>query len=346
MTPLDLMKRFGTEAISSELAGFSLRDQLFPHRRFSEATARIAELHHYGCRNKVSVGLSVSGPSGVGKTTILEHYQAQFPRYSDGNTTCIPVLTVGTPAGPTVKSLAQSILTALGDPGAHRGSAEEKTQRIYLFLERCRVQVIFLDEFHHFFFAETTRHFRQISDWLKGLMNTARVGLVLVGLPEGEEVVKANPQLWRRFSSRVLLSPFDIDDEQDLAEFRGLLRAFEAALPLPVEVPLHEANLARQFYFASDGRLDYVRKVLEGAISIANQAGLSCLDLPIYESSFRKHVWSEASDRLNPFHPASIQRRLNRAGEPFAAAGYASMIGSPVARRLGLAHHNKGEIRA
>lgn len=346
MTPLELMAQLATVKPSSELAGFSLRRNLFMHQRISETTSRIAEQHHYSRLNKVSVGLIIAGPSGVGKTTILDQYQEHFPRYSAGGVTCIPVLTVETPSAPTVKSLAQAILVALGDPVAHRGSAEEKTQRIYLFLERCGVEIIFFDEFHHFFYTESTRHFRQVSDWLKGLMNTTRVALVLVGLPEGEEVVKANPQLWRRFSSRALLSPFSLEDEKDFAEFRSMLRHFEAALPLPVEEHLYVANLSRRFHLGSDGRIDFVRKILEGAVSAANRAGLRSLDLPAYASGFRSQIWDDAPDRLNPFHPSSTLRPLNRAGEPFESAGYASMIGSPVARRLGLVGHNKGEVRA
>jgi hypothetical protein len=346
MTPLELMQRFRVETICRNLAGFSMRECLFPHRRFSEITGRIAEQHHYSVTNKAAAGLMIAGPSGVGKTSLIRFYQEQFPRFSDGGVTRIPVLTVSTPAGPTVKNLAQAILASLGDPAAHRGSAEEKTQRIHLFLERCEVEIVFLDEFHHFFYTESTKHFRHISDWLKGLMDASHVALILVGLPEGEEVVKANPQLWRRFSSRSLLSAFNFEDADDFIEFRGLMKAFQEALPLEIAVPLHEGNLARRFWVASDGRLDYVRKILEGAVSVANTAGIRCLDLPVYASAFRNQIWDRVSERLNPFHPDSILRPLTRGGEPFESGGYASMIGSPVARRLGLAHYQREGTRA
>ncbi len=344
MTPLELMARFSAGGSHGEWAGFSMRHHLFPHRRFAETTHRIAEQHHYSQTNGVSAGLMIAGPSGVGKTTLIDHYHEQFPRHSDGAATRVPVLVVSTPAGPTVKSLAQAVLVALGDPAAHRGTAEEKTLRIHLFLERCHVEMLFLDEFHHFFYTESSKHFRHISDWLKGLMDQTRIALVLVGLPEGEEVVKANPQLWRRFSSRSLLSAFDMKDAKDFVEFRGLLRAFQKSLPLPVEVPLYGANLARRFWLGSDGRLDYVRKILEGAVAVANRAGLRSLDLPAYASAFRNQIWDAATDRLNPFTPVSILRPLTRSGEPFESGGYASMIGSPVARRLGLVQHNKGVL--
>ena len=342
MTPLDLINRYANSGVGNQPVGFSLREKLFQHRRFQEITRSIAELHHYSQSNQVSNGFMVVGPAGVGKTTIAHEYLAHFPRYKQSGVTQIPVLVVGTPSSPTVKSLAQSILAAMGDPTAHRGSAEEKTQRIYTFLQRCGVQVLFLDEFHHCFYTDSPKHFRHVSDWLKTLMNTTQLSLILIGLPEGEAVVKANPQLWRRFGSVSLLSPFSYEDPDDFTEFRGLLKAFQASLPLPVALNLHENNLARRFYIGSGGRLDFVRKILEGALTVACRAGIDTLDLPLYAAGFREQVWAAGSDRDNPFHPDSNMRSLTRPGEPFESGGYASMIGSPVARRLGLANGYKG----
>jgi energy-coupling factor transporter ATP-binding protein EcfA2 len=341
-TPLDVLKQFRPlDETQEAYDGFSLRKHLFPHRRFASAMSRIAEQHHYSRSNEVSTGLMVVGPSGVGKSTLIEHYQDRFPRQSEVSRTKIPVLSVGTPAGPTVKNLAQAVLAALGDPAAHRGSAEEKTQRANLLLGCCKVELLVLDDFQHFFYAQTLKDFRHISDWLKGLMDATRVALVLVGLPECENVVRANPQLWRRFSSRVLYSSFALNDEEDFLEFRAVLRGFQEHLPLPVATPLHEANLARRFWFGSDGRLDFVRKVLEASVSIAGATGINCLDLPIYARAFRDTVWADVSERLNPFSLNSIGRPLVKPGEPFEAGGNSTLIGSPVAQRLGLLHEKR-----
>lgn len=340
--PLDILKQFRPiDEAQPVYDGFSLRKHLFPHRRFATAMSRIAEQHHYSRTNRVSTGLMALGPSGVGKSTLVEHYLDRFPRYSEGGTTRIPVLSVGTPAGPTVKNLAQAILVALGDPAAHRGSAEEKTQRIHLFLGRCQVELLVLDDFQHFFYAQSLKDFRHISDWLKGLMDATRVALVLVGLPECENVVRANPQLWRRFSSRVSYSSFDMNDGDDFGEFRAVLRGFQEHLPLPVATPLHEANLARRFWLGSDGRLDFVRKVLEGAVSIAGANGFDCLDLPLYARAFRETVWADVGELLNPFSMTGVGRPLTRTGEPFEAGGNSTLIGSPVAKRLGLLHEKR-----
>jgi hypothetical protein len=148
--------------------------------------------------------------------------------------------------------------------------------------------------------------------------------------------VRSNSQLWRRFSAQIDLRSFNQNDEADWLEFRGLLQVFESTLPMPAEAPLHEANMARRFYVASGGRLDYVRKVLEGGVTVAARAGLTALDLSALAAGFRERVWQDVPDRLNPFHPQAVLRVLDRVGEPFEPDSHAQMIGSPVARRLGM----------
>ena len=342
MNALDLIKQFGGTDSVQDYAGFSLQGTLFPHKRFAKAIRCIAEVHHYAQKNATSRGLMLTGPTGAGKTTILNFYEGKFPRYSDGTATCIPVLKVSTPVAPTLKSLAQTLLIALQDRFDDRGSGEAKTKRVYQFLEKCKVQLIFIDEFHHCLFAKNGEQYSAISEWLKLIMNELNIALVLVGLPEGERIVYNNHQLRRRFSSRIQITPFSISEECDFDEFRGILRAYQGQLPLKVEVPLHEANLARRFLIGSDGRLDYVRKILEGAVAVAQSIGCATLDLPIYESAYRNEVWDCAPDELNPFSTQSILRRLDKKDEPFDVGGYGSMIGSPVARHLGLALRTQG----
>lgn len=335
MNPLSILKSFNQATPSSEgdLGLFSLRGEILQHRRLREVICLIAELHQYSLENVVGGGLLVSGPSGVGKTSLLRSYAGWFPADHQGKVSTYRVLSITTPSSPTVKSLAEAILVALGDPMARKGSAEEKTFRIYKLLAACNVELLIIDEFQHFYYTHSVIEFRRISDWLKNLISLSGLAVVLAGLPESEVVIKSNEQLNRRFSSRYYLSGFTGLDPDDFDEFRAILKVFDAKLPIRPLRPLHEANLARRFLVASNGLLDYVRKILETSVAVASSAAMPTLDLPIYALAFRRSVSADISDRLNPFHPESPLRILNKQGEPFYSPEFSNGIGSPLARR-------------
>lgn len=340
-TPIELMAQYadfsgGTEPPDQALSGFRLKPVPIPHRRFREGMHRLAELHHSRRAYQAGGGLLILGHSGAGKSTLIEHYELLYPRVHAPEGTRIPVLRVSVPSSPTTKSLAEAILVALKDPKAHRGTASEKTERIEAWLERCGVELILLDEFQHLFYTPSLIGYRDVTDWLKRLISNTNVAMVACGLPEAALVVESNEQLARRFSARIQLSSFVLDDEDDFREFRGLLRSLQALLPLPLEIPLYESNLARRMHVASYGLVDYLGKVLEGAVSAAVAARLSQIDLPALAAGFRNRVWSAVPERLNPFHPESILRPLDRPGEVFYLHTQHDSVGSPLARRIGL----------
>lgn len=344
MKPLDIIKKYSGETAGKNIdftTGFSLPRSLLEHTRVKVVMRAIAEIHHYSQRNQKGKGLLILGPSGVGKSSFLNHYCSFSPPVLESQLTRIPVLLVVTPSTPTVGSIAEAILTAMKDPLAQRGTVEAKTARIYQLFAICKVELLMIDEFQHFFYARSSLDFRRITDWLKNFIIETKVAVVLSGLPESEIVVKSNFQIERRFTSKCVITPFQIDSSEDFSEFRGLLGAFQKALPLPVETPLYEANMARRFMVASNGLLDYVHKILEGAVSIAGAAGHKSLDLPVFAAGFKKEVWADVGDRLNPFHPESPLRQLNRQDEPFYFSQKLNTIGSSLARRVNITERRK-----
>ena len=338
MDPAQIMAQYapmvGSETTS--LLGFKLNASPILHRRFRNGIFQIADLHHRQLNCAQGGGMSLSGPSGVGKSTIIRAYAAQSPQIFEHHRTRIPVLLVAVPSAPTVRSLAGAILEAMGDQKSHRGTAPEKTTRIRQLFKRCGVELLLLDEFQHIFFSPTATAFRDATDWLKNLLEETGVGVVACGLRASEFVIDSNEQLARRFSQRIRIDPFSFEDEADFKEFRGILRVLESGLPIPPATPLHESNLARRFWVGSYGLLDYVIKILEGAVSAAYLANVDTLDLDVYAAGFRNRVWRDVPDRLNPFHVESPLRPLDLPGELFHKHIRQEIVGSPVANKLGL----------
>lgn len=301
---------------ANPFAEFTIRKTIVEHPVFCEAIKKIANLHQRGLAAKVAGGLLITGQTGSGKTTLAEFYRDHFPQRNEPDRTVTPVLLVTTPESPSVKNLAEAILIALGDPAAAKGTTEEKTRRIFRFLTECRVELIIVDEFQHFYDSGKVSQARKVTDWMKNLFNIAAIPVVLVGLPRSIMVIRMNPQLKRRFSSPFYLRPFDIETDKAQKDFRGILKSIHATLPLQCP-ELHEANLARRFYYASCGLFDYLAKIIDQAILLAGERKHSSLSLKLFATAFQEEVWRDVPRRLNPFDEKAILRPLTKNGEPF-----------------------------
>lgn len=336
MQPLELIKkhqRHQRENIKETLLNFSLADVILEHRQFDAAMTAIANVHHSRKTQGYSTGLLICGPSGVGKSTIIRQYSQHFPAYDEGNRTVMPVLVVTCPSSATASGLMSAMFTAMHYPVPSRSDLADKTLKVIKLIKLLGVQLLLLDEFQHAYYTATLPAFRQLIDTVKVVITETNIASVLVGLHEAHEVIATNEQVARRHSEKLEITPFKLEDDEDFKEFRSILKSYQAAMPLPVEVPLYEANLARRFLIASHGNLDYLRRLLEKSIHIAAFADVHHLDVHIYAAAFREYVWKSVPDKLNPFHNESPLRSLDKTGEPYYPWSLRHAIGSPLARR-------------
>lgn len=303
-------------AWAKDLSNFTLQNQIIEHPEFTLAVMEIARRHKRGKEAGVAESMLLVAQSGTGKSTVLEYYESRFPRTETNRGTRIPVLRVDTPESPSVKTLAEAILFAMGDPSAAKGTASAKTNRIIHFFKECGVELLLIDEFQHFYDGRRTSESTRVSDWLKNLINKVGIPVILAGLPRSIAVVNANPQLRRRFGAPHYMKPFGFDNQEERLEFRGILSGIQARLPLPC-TDLSEANMAQRFYFASHGLLDYVIKIIDDAVSRACPDSGEALTQQAFEAAFKRTVWLNATDHLNPFSQGTTLRLLDRALEPF-----------------------------
>src|SRR3546814_18575413 len=74
------------------LMGFTLVTDPIRHQRFDAGLSRLTELHQTRKTNGEGGGLTISGPSDVGKTVPVSSYTQKHKRNSSHTETHIPVL--------------------------------------------------------------------------------------------------------------------------------------------------------------------------------------------------------------------------------------------------------------
>ncbi|MFT3848508.1 MAG: TniB family NTP-binding protein [Propionivibrio sp.] len=309
----------GQRALADELT--VVANVRVEHPTWLEARDEIIDLHSLRTARQEGSGVLITGESGAGKTALLRSIEAMFPRSTTPDRTLIRCLFVTIPPRPTIKSAAQSVLHAQGDPLAFvKGqSVVELTERIIALLKGCGTELILLDEVAHIIAGRRNDSLYSVADWLKHLADASHAPLVLAGLPKAEEIVQGNEQLRRRFSASVMLEVARLDESlPDLTTFRAVVREIEQHLPIPSAMPLHSKDIARRLLYATEGRIGYIMMVIERAIRICRRSAQNSIDADVLASAFQRAVWKGAIGAKNPFHKDFSWKRLIRCGEPFA----------------------------
>lgn len=208
--------------------------------------------------------LLIVGPSGVGKTSLIENYISKHAPSQTISGTTVPVLYTEIPVSATMKDMASALLGALGDPLADKGTLNSKTLRLERLMSECKVELMILDEFQHFIDRESEKVLRSVSDWLKNLINRTKTPIVLVGMPESIRVLTSNDQLARRFSAQEKLTPFRWDGRYK-EEFCKFLEFVAERLPYPTDPPIYSPEVAQRLFWATEGRAGLVMKILRAA---------------------------------------------------------------------------------
>lgn len=296
---------------------FTVRDKIIEHSEFTRAVRAIARIHERWLASRISGAILVYGQSGAGKSTVLRYYLGKFPREITPRKIRIPVLRMVTPEAPTVRSFTEGFLVALGDLAASKGSAAVKTQRIIHFIKECEVQVILVDEFHHFCDSNKSER-RRVTDWLKNLLNECGVPIVLFGLPRAIAALYSNEQLRRRFTAPLHLKEFGFQTAEDQTLFRGVLDYLQSLMPCKTGLNISDPEVAMRFHFATNGLIDYVIKIIDELVMSSPESASTNVSFENLQLAFKTQIWSDAPDKLNPFNPNVKPRRLHNANEPFA----------------------------
>jgi hypothetical protein len=287
------------------------------HPSFERCLNKIEE-----CRNDSKIAaepfcMLVTGEPGVGKTTLCKEYEKLHSRIELDEKTLIPVLLARIPIPATPKNLVSNLLTGLGDPIAEKGTTYNQTKRLINFLKQCKVELIILDEFQHFIDQDSDKILYTISDWLKQLINETGIPIILVGLAQSVNVLKANGQLKRRFSMQDGLANFkwlkksdnkkseteNVNGNNNQApkdnDYRAFLKAVDEMLPLAEDSHLAGQLIAYRMWKATQGNVARTMKLIRYAARLALKNGEEKGTRALLEEAYEK-LFAGDSDQ-NPF---------------------------------------------
>jgi hypothetical protein len=259
------------------------------------------------------------GTSGVGKTSVIDHYSKLHPPHDTETETRQPVLRVTLQPDARPKGIAADILLALGDPAWSSGTVQTLTNRATKLLARCGVELIVFDEFHHLFDMERARVMTKAAQWLKVLIVNTRIPVVVCGMPEAEHVLRAE-HTERRFKERLALRCFSWRTPSGRQEFLGMLKRLDAALPLAESSNLAAADVAGRFFLACRGIPDYLMTLVRGGLAEALARGSERIELSDLARVFERRLAHQRilAEQANPFigtTDASLLDRVQAADE-------------------------------
>ncbi|KMT67002.1 TniB family NTP-binding protein [Catenovulum maritimum] len=264
----------------------------------------------------------VTGDTGAGKTTLIEHYIKQIPPVETINSSKIPLLSTTLPENATPVSAAQQLLYDLGDPFYSKtNNIIELTAKLCILIKNCGVEMIIIDEFQHMIEFKSKKVLFRVADWLKMLIIRVKIPIILFGLPYSELILQANKQLSGRFLLRQCLEPFRIKSKKNREYYLSFINAIDKALPFDkISSLASDPNIAKAIYVASKGNLRQIMLLINYAVKKslkANEHQLSIKSLQ-YAAELLK------LGKENPFSLSHID--LNDIIEPDQNAGWETIL--------------------
>ncbi|WP_300661112.1 TniB family NTP-binding protein [Hydrogenophaga sp.] len=281
-----------------------IENTLIPHSAFEKVSTKLEQCFRYSAGATEPVCLAIVGESRTGKSRALEECAANHPPVRSEEGLTVPLIRVKTPSKPTVKALAELMLVSMGDPTPDAGTENSKTLRLRVLMRNANTRMVMVDEFQHFYDKGSHKVIHHVADWLKILVDEARVAVVVAGLPTCQAVLAQNEQLAGRFITPVNMPRFDWKDEGHREEFVAILSAFQESMGEHFDMPaLDSDELAFRCYTGTGGLMGYLTKFLRQAVWNALDEGRRTISLDDLATAHDEAVWTASGilDIKSPF---------------------------------------------
>jgi len=246
--------------------------------------------------------------TGTGKSSTIEDFIRQTCPGSEINAPDSPILYVSLPMPCTIKGMTEEILEALGDPLSQcTSTASRNSNRIIKIMTARKLRLFIIDEFQHLIDSDRSKILHATTDWLKVLLDKAKIPVVCVGLPNAIQIINSNAQLERRVTRYIDMRPFGWHSDDAVLEFRAFLRYYEENLPFSDPSNMSEPELAEAILQATGGYIGKIAQLITEAaeVSMTRPEGPDAIlpsDLAAAYDGF-------ARKGLNPFAPEAISNQ-------------------------------------
>ena len=220
------------------------------------------------------MGRALVGPTGNGKTSIIQQFIQYQLKKQNLDSNCKKYLYVPMPPNPTIKTLYIRILSACNFE-IIRGTAEELWQKVLRGLNDLGVRMIFIDEIHNLLNSQNDRVLSQCRDVLKDISNSLMIPIVLIGTEKAEAVLKSDQQVLSRYPI------IRLNQWKNNKAFRQLLSTFERGIRLRNPSHLEQPEIANRIYEISEGIIGGVAEIVTGCAIEAIKNGTEQITLEL-----------------------------------------------------------------
>lgn len=318
----------------------ALSGKFVPHPRFDGAMSEVrSAMRLHGCDDEVPC-LTITGPTGVGKSTLRKKLAAEYRGRADGMRIkmagCpdlvadhVPLLQLDMPPNPTAAGIYREALKAWGDPMWQTGKRENLAHRFDLAVSQHGTVGVLIDEAQRLVDRSGTLAKDEIAESLKDRHRATGCIFILLGLGRLSNILSKDGQIARRWDAEIRFEPYRWLDRngkpllEEQADFVGMLAGLQGAYPLPFTPDLDVTGADEQvvdaaalrFLHMSHGRTGIVVKLLKRALRIRiDQGARGPADMALLSEAFERAFRKSDVPMVNPFGPDWSP--FDRAGQP------------------------------
>ncbi|MFZ6845845.1 TniB family NTP-binding protein [Undibacterium sp. RuTC16W] len=217
------------------------------HPQFKAAFDGICKLVIQSSISGVPLGASVIAPTGSGKTHLINILVRRFSQKTDLTETESTVISISAAAAPSIGSMIDRMLQALGHPPGLRATRVQDLRQTILIqaIKERGVRFIVIDEFQHLFRGKGKFTASEITDLLKEIMDKTGIPVFVFGTDELGDLQNLDPQFASRIPARYQIRPFYWGEEWIgfIKAFESQISAFDVGVLSSLAKKMHSATL-------------------------------------------------------------------------------------------------------